>query len=598
MPINIGANTVGSIFATNSFRVPHYQRAYAWADEPHLRDFLGDLLSHPTASKRPYYLGTVLLTQSSAQESARLTQYDVVDGQQRLTTITIFVSVAIKRLAQEPEHAQSAEEYTYSLLSSMGRYRLFKTIDEDDAFFERFIVGDETASETDCDTPSQRRLAEAKRYFTKQLDEIHPATIAQSLETLYNSTILVYAVDSPIEATQIFEFQNDRGKRLTNLEALKSFLMHGIYLHGGETTESDLRYVQAQFAKLYRTAEAIEGEILAPGEDQLLGYHCAAYLPQISVLGDEGWRRPKELVRHILRTPSVLGDLGAKDFIKSFSAQLADTFGDALKILQARVGASSVASLFVLGRTAALWPLMLKTWRHAQSTDPSQFERVARAMERFSSATVLANVRADMGESRLRSIAAQFSGDFESLVAEIENLRTWWEIPTRLATALDGEGFYHHGRAARYVLWKYENSLRSLPGKKEQKLSWREMVQDAPTAEQYGLDHILAQDDETKLLETQVKWDPTDADEVARPFRDVMLHRLGNLVLDTRSTGASKGSKAFGERIENYSVSTFVSQKELASRFATRKEDGKLDWDAEAIRKRHEVLKSFALTQL
>ena len=63
MPINIGANTVGGIFATNSFRVPQYQRAFAWTEEPHLHDFLNDLLSHPTASRRPYYLGTVLLTQ-------------------------------------------------------------------------------------------------------------------------------------------------------------------------------------------------------------------------------------------------------------------------------------------------------------------------------------------------------------------------------------------------------------------------------------------------------------------------------------------------------------------------------------------------------
>ena len=39
---------------------------------------------------------------------------------------------------------------------------------------------------------------------------------------------MVYAVGSAEDATQIFELQNDRGKRLTSLEALKSFLMHCI----------------------------------------------------------------------------------------------------------------------------------------------------------------------------------------------------------------------------------------------------------------------------------------------------------------------------------------------------------------------------------
>lgn len=278
MPISIGANTVGGIFATNCFRVPHYQRAYAWVKDPQLQDFLNDLVSHPISSQRPYYLGTVLLTRSESQPYARLTQYDVVDGQQRLTTISIFTQCLLAQLAKHTELADTVTEFTYGLLFSMGKLRLFRTVEEDDAFFERFITGKETASDGDCNSPSQHRLAATKRFFDEQLEHFDAVRLVELLNTLFNSTVLIYAVDSPVEATQIFEFQNDRGKRLTNLEALKSFLMHGLYLHGDENTENDLRYVQSQFARLYRTAEAIEGEPLAPGEDQLLGYYCAAYL--------------------------------------------------------------------------------------------------------------------------------------------------------------------------------------------------------------------------------------------------------------------------------------------------------------------------------
>src|SRR5690606_37800799 len=123
------------------------------------------------------------------------------------------------------------------------------------------------------------------------------------------------------------------------LEALKSYLMHGLYLHEGENTENDLRYVQSQFARLYRTAEAIEGEVLSPGEDQLLGYNCAAYVPHVMLNEEERWRKPKELIRHILGSPAHLGEGGHTGFIKTFSAQLAATYGDALRILQPRVGA-------------------------------------------------------------------------------------------------------------------------------------------------------------------------------------------------------------------------------------------------------------------
>ena len=74
-----------------------------------------------------------------------------------------------------------------------------------------------------------------------------PNEVDGLLTVLHNSRLLVYSVDTPAEATQIFEFQNDRGKRLTELERLKSFLMHQIYLHSGPNADGDLvpRYLMA-----------------------------------------------------------------------------------------------------------------------------------------------------------------------------------------------------------------------------------------------------------------------------------------------------------------------------------------------------------------
>lgn len=598
MPISIGANTVGGIFATNCFRVPHYQRAYAWESDPQLQDFLNDLASHPTSASRPYYLGTVLLTRSESQPYARLTQYDVVDGQQRLTTISIFTRCLLDRLAKNSQHKDTVTEFTYGLLFSMGKLRLFRTVEEDDAFFERFIAGGEHASDSDCSSPSQHRLAAAKRYFNRQLDQFSDDRLLELLNILFNSTILIYAVDSPIEATQIFEFQNDRGKRLTNLEALKSFLMHGLYLHSDENTESNLRYVQQQFARLYRTAEAIEGEPLAPGEDQILGYYCAAYLPPLFLGEEEGWRKPKELVRHILKTPIHLKYNDPTEFIKRFSAELADAFGDALQILKSRAGANPVASLSVLGRTAIFWPLLLKTWRHSQLNQPSEFNRVTAEMERFASASSLAGVRADTGESALRRVANDFSGDFNAVVSELVVMRTRHRIPDRVLATLDDREFYQLGRTARYVLWKYENHLRSLPGCKEQLLSWKELVQSSNTAEQYGVDHITPQDSSDTLLDAMIRWDPNNLEEAEGAFRDVFLHRLGNLVLDTRSTGAAKGKKSFSDRVVNYAKSTFVSQNEILTKYASRSISGELLWDSDAIRNRHKDLKQFVIQHL
>lgn len=46
-------------------------------------------------------------------------------------------------------------------------------------------------------------------------------------------------------------------------------------------------------------------------------------------------------------------------------------------------------------------------------------------------------------------------------------------------------------------------------------------------------------------LERLVVWNPANPDEQARPFKECLLNRLGNIALDTLSTGAAKGNKGF-----------------------------------------------------
>ena len=116
----------------------------------------------------------------------------------------------------------------------------------------------------------------------------------------------------------------------------------------------------------------------------------------------------------------------------------------------------------------------------------------------------------------------------------------------------------------------------------------------APTnaAVRYAKDHIEPKDPKNPNLLRQVKWIPKD--ENARPFSEVCLNRLGNLVLDTTSTGSAKGNGDFQSRIAHYVGSAFLSQSEIVSRFAGKSADGTLIWDEVAIRRRHESLLEFA----
>src|SRR5450759_3574382 len=158
MSLANGPSTVLTLFADSIFSVPPYQRAYAWVPEPHLRNFIEDLRSQSAEANRKYFFGTILLAATKDVKGPFLTGYSIVDGQQRLTTSCIFAAVALRRLRPHTDFATFADIYQQRFIKNPLGTRKFRTINEDDGFFERFIIGDEIGGEALIETPSQRRL--------------------------------------------------------------------------------------------------------------------------------------------------------------------------------------------------------------------------------------------------------------------------------------------------------------------------------------------------------------------------------------------------------------------------------------------------------
>ncbi|HDR0978351.1 TPA: DUF262 domain-containing protein, partial [Pasteurella multocida] len=94
--------TIEDLFQGNQIKVPSYQRSYSWDTEfdqskspKQVNTFLSDLEEYSkTNSKIPYYFGHFLF------EKKANNVFNVVDGQQRMTTIVIFIAVLFKRLKE------------------------------------------------------------------------------------------------------------------------------------------------------------------------------------------------------------------------------------------------------------------------------------------------------------------------------------------------------------------------------------------------------------------------------------------------------------------------------------------------------------------
>ena len=216
------------------FTVPSYQRPYAWQTQ-HVQALVNDLIAFMQESSSlenlpPYFLGSIVLIKQEGIPNA-----EIVDGQQRLTTLTILMSVLRELI---PSKRRDLTKFLYEegnqIAGTSNRYRL--TLRERDAeFFQKYIQdeggiekliklnSDELSdSQRNIQTNTQRLLERVKG-----LSEKKRVYLAQAMVT---HCYLVEISTSDLEsAYNVFSILNDRGLNLSHSDILKAQLLGKIH---------------------------------------------------------------------------------------------------------------------------------------------------------------------------------------------------------------------------------------------------------------------------------------------------------------------------------------------------------------------------------
>jgi uncharacterized protein with ParB-like and HNH nuclease domain len=181
MPVSIHATekALFKIFSNDFvFSIPPYQRPYAWTTEQ-AGELLTDLLSflgsgsETVAEVNPYFLGSIVLIKGEDTPDA-----DVVDGQQRLTTLTILLA-ALRTLVKQ-EYSAEITKFIYEkgdlIVGTCNRYRL-RLRERDDEFFRQYIQdekGFECLFQLDCGqlNDSERNIQANAKYLFDELKNL------------------------------------------------------------------------------------------------------------------------------------------------------------------------------------------------------------------------------------------------------------------------------------------------------------------------------------------------------------------------------------------------------------------------------------------
>lgn len=370
--------------------------------------------------------------------------------------------------------------------------------------------------------------------------------------------------------------------------------MHSVYIYCDDArkTEGVLSVIQSNFTKIYRVLEEMADCVGRPKEDAILSYHMSAYLPLIQIDDKkEGLSTPKELIKNIFSKEKIHNDKRI-EWIENFSVCLVKTFENTKNILLQRDKSEDLGALFVLGRVAPFWPLLIKAWDCDNSSQKSEFSDVVKSSVRFAFRALVAGLRSNTGVEHLRREANQFKKeDFSKLVSMLNAMsENWWDIETKFLRGLDEKHFYGSGNHVKFLLWKYENHLRARNGRHAQHpLTWRDMIEKNGKL-QMTVDHILPQNPSDPIEKALLEKDIVIREgKKPKSFRDVYLHCLGNLVLDTRGGNSSSGCRRFSHKTHEDRYGFMQSQDELKS-FSE-----KIDiWDEVSIINRQKKIRAFA----
>ena len=235
------------------FRMPLYQRPYSWTPEETealLNDLLGAMEDEATAE--PYFLGSIVLI---ARPNSR--EHEVIDGQQRLTTLTMLFCV-LRELTDDEDKRNSLDDRIRErrdvFAGRRDRFRLEIRGRDQDFFHDNvqesrrlpdFLARGEARA---ADSDGRRLIFESARFLYNRLSELNAESrdaLSQFIITrCYLVVVSAYNRDS---AHRIFSVLNARGRDLTPTDILKSDVIGEIpigradsYAELWEDTEDEL----------------------------------------------------------------------------------------------------------------------------------------------------------------------------------------------------------------------------------------------------------------------------------------------------------------------------------------------------------------------
>ncbi|MGN8447270.1 DUF262 domain-containing protein [Helicobacter pylori] len=323
--------TIKEIFLEEGYSIPNYQRDYAWKDK-NFWDLWEDLEEAIEYNKKGqgHFIGTMVVAKN--EDNKKL--YDIIDGQQRTTTIFMLLHVLANK--QNEKDKQETRKYLYQ----KGELKL-EVAPQNQSFFKTLLEAAEKGNishcEKDADTEGKQNLFEVLKAILDKVSKLNKEEANEHLEALLKMVLMRLEEPDPGRAIRTFQSVNDRGVPLLLLDKLKSLLIYysNTFCDGKRGLD---QFINDHFGEIFKIFAKIKksDHISSVGgfdEGDIFRYHAGSqrfdgieFLGHYATSTDNTYEKLKDELKEIKKSK-------LKSFIQSYVSDLKNFYQAFLDLL-------------------------------------------------------------------------------------------------------------------------------------------------------------------------------------------------------------------------------------------------------------------------
>lgn len=556
------------------FNIPDYQRHYSWQTKQR-NDLFDDIRTLQEKKlrydERIHFMATVVCLKTGNKKqlgSNTFDVYDIVDGQQRLTTLIILLKAVSIKLKSDGQ-LDEAKDVDKLLVKDDGRLIILQNNHDNHSILRNYLEHGAKPETDSIKIAADHNLAQAIRECERF---INPRTDVISLLALIKNSLyfIFQSLEDKGAVYTIFEVLNSRGLDVDWLDKCKSLLMGMLYEYADEATFNSLSdELHDYWTTIYRNIglQAIQGheivqfaatlKIDSNAGSPLSAEEALKYFKDDCMKPDRSELRVNRIIKNTLWLKDITGSLSKLHADKRRNA--------VTEITQARLLAIAIMLRKDLDDNEK--ESLLEQWERTTFKIYGFYRNDARTK------------RGDYVRVAKKLVRKESSGNHAEMLASIAEIGKEFPIDS-IEEELTKTDFYNEWqKELRYFFFRYEEYLSKLRGIQLNQAIWNEIWNSSLNN---TIEHILPQDNSKSC------WNNfTDIQ-----YKD-LVHSIGNLSILSPTLNREAWHYCFKEKKETYKKANMLLFDEVILVRGAEREN----WDVNAIIERRKNLIQFALIQ-